>query len=650
MDRKAKLKKILEILSPDGTSVDFKQFDSEISKLKDNLKQKVQVQTLQDVNSQLAKFKKLIDFTSILNSSEEIKQTFENRFNETNNLLQQKFLELDQANQTSNGNVQNLEREIQELQTTLGIFQAQLANFDLITNRVEAIQSIQSKLVKFTDLTKTSLDSLTEADLKNEKEISKQVKSFQDNLETLKKELTNRINNIGGGSQNQRITINSSLLSTKYADFNLKAGTNIQLTKSDDDVNKRADITITAAASISGGIIGGADRAVVFIHPASTLSQDPVNFTWDYVNKQLQLGPATVFDGNPQETLTIANTYNNYTGIYVQNRSTGDSASTDIILGADNDSTAVAGHYLDLGVEGSGFVGASASLGFIKSVSINAAGSGYTAGDILTLVGGSNDAAVNVLTVNGSGVILTISINANGTNYVVASGLSTTGGTGLGATINVLTLFDLTLLSANDTYVWSSGGNLDIFTDDGTPGKVIKFAVGGTATGNEVARMTSSVLQLGNTGSIAGTLNLLGKTSGTTGVTVPSIAGAYNFVLPPNTGSSGNVLQTDGNGITTWTAAGGSGITRQASIVSISSTFGAVTKTDYAAFANVGIALTLPTAIGNLNLYTVKNVSTSSVIVLTTSAQTIDGSTTALLPAQNQSLDFLSDNANWNVI
>lgn len=60
--------------------------------------------------------------------------------------------------------------------------------------------------------------------------------------------------------------------------------------------------------------------------------------------------------------------------------------------------------------------------------------------------------------------------------------------------------------------------------------------------------------------------------------------------------------------------------------------------------------LTLPTAVGNMNTYTVKNVGSNTVTLATTSSQTIDGSTTALLKVKYISLTLVSDGANWNII
>jgi hypothetical protein len=61
--------------------------------------------------------------------------------------------------------------------------------------------------------------------------------------------------------------------------------------------------------------------------------------------------------------------------------------------------------------------------------------------------------------------------------------------------------------------------------------------------------------------------------------------------------------------------------------------------------------VTLPTAVGRSGkTFKVKNAGSGVITVGTTSAQTIDGSTTYLLSVQYQSLTVESDGANWQVI
>jgi len=61
-------------------------------------------------------------------------------------------------------------------------------------------------------------------------------------------------------------------------------------------------------------------------------------------------------------------------------------------------------------------------------------------------------------------------------------------------------------------------------------------------------------------------------------------------------------------------------------------------------------SVTIPTAVGNSNQYTVKNVGTGVASVNFTGGQNADGSATLSLPVQYQSVDLVSDGANWNII
>jgi hypothetical protein len=94
---------------------------------------------------------------------------------------------------------------------------------------------------------------------------------------------------------------------------------------------------------------------------------------------------------------------------------------------------------------------------------------------------------------------------------------------------------------------------------------------------------------------------------------------------------------------------GGAGTVRSINSISTSQTAGATAGTDYVYICSVGVNLTLPDAVGNTNLYTVKNTSTSSVLVSTTSLETIDTSPNLILATQFTSVDLISDGANWDI-
>lgn len=85
-------------------------------------------------------------------------------------------------------------------------------------------------------------------------------------------------------------------------------------------------------------------------------------------------------------------------------------------------------------------------------------------------------------------------------------------------------------------------------------------------------------------------------------------------------------------------------------IVAVATTAGAAASTDYIYLVSGTTTITLPTAVGNTNRYTVKNTGSGVVTVATTLSQTIDGGATALLNAQFSDVDLISDGANWFVI
>ena len=97
------------------------------------------------------------------------------------------------------------------------------------------------------------------------------------------------------------------------------------------------------------------------------------------------------------------------------------------------------------------------------------------------------------------------------------------------------------------------------------------------------------------------------------------------------------------------TISAGSGITRTVVVTSGSVSAGATASTDYVYLVAGAHTITMPTAVGNTNRYTVKNNHSAAITVDTTSAQTIDG-TTSIQIAPEDSVDLISTNSNWSVI
>ena len=128
----------------------------------------------------------------------------------------------------------------------------------------------------------------------------------------------------------------------------------------------------------------------------------------------------------------------------------------------------------------------------------------------------------------------------------------------------------------------------------------------------------------------------------------PATATVYVFQ------SNGTVKEyiTDAGGGATLVAGGGSGGGASNAIENTTTSIGItyVEGENTTVFCNgAGITITLPTAVGNRNYYTVINEGTSTVTVAFTGGQTCLGSSTVTLPIQNMSLTFISNNTNWAI-
>ncbi len=625
MTKKEKLLQQVNSLEKESVLPVGEQVTGLIGQLKENVTIKT-FQKLQKFSDEIESFKKDFNLQPLINSIVELQTEIKQAEDELAREIETKLKVLPNFNDLNKG-ISNLSDKVESQFKNLGL------------------DAVEKDLENLKEQLQTIVENGMAEDAQEKKDIEKK-------LATLKADIYSRISNIGGGNMNRQIKVEGIDVLTKYTDINFY-GVTSSVISSVDTTNKIVNIGIqgggggSGTPSIGGGITGGDDGAVLFVHPASVIAQDP-NFNYNTDVGQLRVGltgsPFDEYFGVPIEAVGNEPAY---IAIAAQNQNTGNSASTDFFVSADNDNSTLIGHYNDFGITGSGW--SAAAVGNIRTVSVNAPGTGYTIGDILTLSDGDFNGLVEVLTLGGSGVA-TIQLIDNGTNYTVASGVSTTGGTGTGCTINVLSLIDFTIWAANDGYHFVSGGNFVIGTDDSVAGKEVIFHAGGTSSSNETARLGLTGLTVGLSGTRSGKLKLPGITTGVVTVQPASTAGTWSLTLPTSGGVNGQVLQTDGAGITSWGSAGGSGIVRAVSVITANITAAASATTDYVYFANAGIKITLPTAVGNSNLYTVKNTSASSILVVTSAGETIDGSASALLPTTNQSLDIISNGSIWGVI
>lgn len=256
MNRK-KLKEILAILSPDGTETDFKAFDEGVDKLKSGLKQKIQAKTLEDVNSQLSRFKKGLDFEPLLTAIKDIDKNFDNRIKAVAQALAEEVSRFDELSKSereetgskvaeSSGTVESLKFELRTLRT-----QKDKEMSDVI-EALKGIPSLRADNETTFSAIKARLDALEVPEAEEPDLIS----PIKQEIQAVRSDLITRINN-HGGNMNRNIAIggNTSVLS-RYTDINLKAGSNVTLSYAYNDVTKYTDVTVAATGGGGGSVTG----------------------------------------------------------------------------------------------------------------------------------------------------------------------------------------------------------------------------------------------------------------------------------------------------------------------------------------------------------------------------------------------------------
>lgn len=194
------------------------------------------------------------------------------------------------------------------------------------------------------------------------------------------------------------------------------------------------------------------------------------------------------------------------------------------------------------------------------------------------------------------------------------------------------------------------GHNTDAFSDGsvsiGEAATVYESADGGIAIGNTAtvnADHDYSIALGAYSLTTASNQLMIGESS--TGTINSVVVGAAAYA----TLDFADIATTDKT-FTFPNASGTIALVRSINAVSSTTSAGSTEATDYIYLCTGTFTITMPTAVGNSNRYTIKNVGSGTITIDTTSSQTIDGSLTATLPVQYTSLDLVSDNSNWNII
>lgn len=261
------LKTLEDSLPKDDTLSLVNQIVSDkYKKFTEDTKQDTSLQALDSINNKLDKFKQDFDLKPVIDSIDEIRSTIEQmqtstadeftKNSQTSDLSKQELLSLIGNTKTD---LQGMtDKQIADVLTKITALEGQMtfsdsSNKEQGQNLKTVVKKIETKLNSFSkNLTDTQAESgkSKEEDKKNNEAIQSQFLAFEKQVKDLRLQFQKH----GGGSMPPKISVNGVVISTRYADINFKAGSNITLTKADNNTTKQADFTITSTGGSGSGI------------------------------------------------------------------------------------------------------------------------------------------------------------------------------------------------------------------------------------------------------------------------------------------------------------------------------------------------------------------------------------------------------------
>lgn len=637
MPKKLKLQNLYSKLSKSDTNLDgFKAFDDGVAKLKSDLEESIKTSTVDEVNSTLDKFKKQIDIEPLIKSVDVLKQNFSDEVGNLVSQLNSKLSELSQVNKDTQGQSDNrstqLAQEIDDIRSEItdATNKASGSLESLRTNISKELSILKGELVGEVttkgEITNKRIDALGTDFQQNKEVVSVRLGALSEDIPKLKTELLGKIAERGGGSMNRQIRVEGVDVLTRYTDINLY-GVSSSIITSVDNVSKRVNIGIQGSGGGGGNssiivgttsILSGADKRVLF-DDNGVIGED-AGFTYNKSTSVLAvLGKVGVGTVTPGAKLDLATQDPNIFPLIARYDGSGGGIANKLVTYPFSDGNTYLQH------DGKVIFAGVASITPQLTVDTTGfVGIGTNSPTNLLHITGTNN---NGITIEGTYPALTLQDSASTTPAIYLN-RGAQGSTIYQDTGNILEL------NGYNGIKFAQVGVTGVAFLTYTGGVKVAFGIGVTPTARLHIAAGTATAGEGQIKLDAGTL------LGTTEAGSLENNGTHLYFTFANGGTRYQLDQQSG----------GSGITRVSSVISVSSTFGAVASTDYVVLPNVGVQVTLPTAIGNTNLYTVKNNAASSVLVSTSLGEKIDGSDTALLTTQYQSLSFISNNSVWGVI
>lgn len=276
-----------------------KVIENEITSFGEKLKADPTVKALRNFQNEIASLKKDMDLTPIMESL----KNFQDEVSESQQNLTDEFTQRLEEIKNSIPVLPEPKADFDDSQLKQDIFNLR----EEFNKKIQAVPlaGLEKKLNGFKTQFQEFQDKDSEDDKKNNEAIQLQFVAFEKVIKDLKLQFQHH----GGGSMNRKISVNGTVISTRYTDINFKAGTNITLTKADNNTTKQVDFTITSSGGGAGNnfsineVPSGAinDSNLIF-----TTANLPVNATLAVYVNRLRLNLTSDYSISTQ-TITLIN-------------------------------------------------------------------------------------------------------------------------------------------------------------------------------------------------------------------------------------------------------------------------------------------------------------------------------------------------------